>query len=138
MARGTWAFALVLAATFSASSAGADYREGYAAYLRRDYTTAVAAWTEAGEKGDMAAQFGLGLLYETGDGVAVDLEAAAHWYRLAAEQGDVRAQSNLGTILAKGEGIAPDYAEALRWLGLAAEQGDVSATHELASLYEQG
>ena len=39
------------------------------------------------EQGDALAQFNLGRMYATGEGVPQDDAAAVRWYRLAADQG---------------------------------------------------
>ena len=79
----------------------------------------------AAEQGYAAAQFNLGVMYATGEGVPEDDAEAVRWYRLAAEQGYAAAQFNLGLMYATGEGVPEDAAEAVRWVRLAAEQGDV-------------
>ncbi|WP_303396492.1 SEL1-like repeat protein, partial [Pseudomonas fragi] len=38
------------------------------------------------EQGDAAAQYKLGIMYATGEGVAQDAKQAVTWYRKAAEQ----------------------------------------------------
>ena len=45
------------------------------------------------EKGDAAAQFDLGVMYEDGQGVEEDLVEAVRWYRLAADQGHASAKN---------------------------------------------
>ena len=44
------------------------------------------------EQGDAIAQYNLGSMYATGDGVPEDRAEAARWFRLAAEQGLADAQ----------------------------------------------
>ena len=48
------------------------------------------------EKGEVSAQYFLGLIYANGRGVAKDEVEAVKWYRKAAEQGDADAQGILG------------------------------------------
>ena len=43
----------------------------------------------------MVAQYNLGMLYDTGRGVAQNDQEALKWFRLAAAQGDARAQHSL-------------------------------------------
>ena len=78
---------------------------------------------QAAEQGDADAQFYLGMVYYTGEGVSEDDAEAVRWYRMAAEQGDVSAQFSLGLMYATGRGVSEDDAEAVRWLRMAAEQG---------------
>jgi len=58
-------------------------------------------------------------LYEDGQGTAVDLPLAEHYYQLAAEQGMVRAQYRLGLLLAKGDRTKGNRVSAYKWLMLA-------------------
>ena len=55
------------------------------------------------EGGDTTAQWNLGVMYDTGEGVPQDDEEAVKWYTKAAEQGDVDAQWNLGVMYDTGE-----------------------------------
>ena len=91
------------------------------------------------EQGDAQAQFILGVLYDSGEGVAQDHAEAAKWFRLAAEQGLAQAQLSLGFLYYYGgEGVAQDHAEAIKWLRLAAEQGLARAQFNLSILYYGG
>ena len=76
----------------------------------------------AAERGDAAAQFGLGVMYERGYGVTEDDTEAVRWYRMAAGQGYAKAQSNLGVMYDNGEGVPEDDTEAVRWYRMVAEQ----------------
>ena len=90
------------------------------------------------EQGDMAAQFTLGLLYDTGLGVAEDKAKAFEWYAKAAEQGDASAQLNLGQMFDYGSGVAKDKVKAVEWYTKSAEQGNASAQFFLGLKYEYG
>ena len=75
------------------------------------------------EAGDTEAQFTLGVIYATGEGVPQDSAEAVRWYRLAAEQGYPDAQFALGFAYANGEGVPQDSAEAVRWYRLGRRAG---------------
>ncbi|MDR1275864.1 MAG: sel1 repeat family protein [Candidatus Accumulibacter sp.] len=77
----------------------------------------------AAMRGDAAAQYILGVLYQNGEGVRKDYAKAAKWFKKAAEQGDARAQNNLGLLYAEGRGVPKDDAKAAEWLRKAAEGG---------------
>ncbi|MBL4608314.1 MAG: SEL1-like repeat protein, partial [Pseudomonadales bacterium] len=81
------------------------------------------------------AQFNLGAMYESGEGVEQSYIEARRWHLLAAEQGFSDAQNNLGALYNNGTGIERDYAEAMRWYRLAAEQG-VSIAQQMATMME--
>jgi hypothetical protein len=77
---------------------------------------------KAAGQGNAEAQTHLGVMYENGKGVPIDLAEAAHWYRLAAGQGNTLAQNNLGFMYQYGKGIPKDFAKTLRWYRPAAEK----------------
>jgi TPR repeat protein len=88
--------------------------------------------------GDAVAQFNLGLMYATGQGVQQDNAAAALWFRKAAEQGYAPAQSNLGTVYLYGRGVTQDDTEAVAWFRKAADQRDAIAEFLLGNQYANG
>ena len=90
------------------------------------------------EQGDMAAQYFLGIAYESGEGVAKDMRESVRWYRQAAEQGYAKAQYVLGLAYESGAGVAKDMREAVRWHRQAAEQGVAEAQYNLGVLYWNG
>ena len=87
------------------------------------------------EQGDAKAQFNLGLMYATGEGVPENDTEAVRWFRMAAEQGNARAQYGLGYMYTTGEGVSKNYTEAARWFRMAAEQGNARAQHGLGYMY---
>jgi len=109
-----------------------------AAYVRKDYATALSVWRPLAALGNAAAQFNLGLMYDNGQGVARDYAEAVKWYSLAAAQGDAQAQYNLGYMYDNGQGTLQNYAEAVRWYRLAAAQGDPRAQASLGLMYANG
>jgi TPR repeat protein len=75
------------------------------------------------EQGEADAQYHLGSMYYSGEGVPHDDEQAIQWYTKAAEQGHVDAQYNLALMYKNGEGVLQDYMIAYAWFNLAAFQG---------------
>ena len=98
----------------------------------------LAAVIYVAEQGDVFAQYNLGVMYDTGEGVPEDAAEAVRWFRAAAEQGHARAQYNLGVKYATGEGVPEDDAEAVRWYRAAAEQGIAFAQYNLGDMYATG
>ena len=125
---GAGAFLFLAAALLSgapASPAAADLlADGAAAYEAGDYGGAAEAWRPLAEGGDAKAQFNLGLLHESGSGVAEDQTEAAAWYERAALQGLTQAQFNLALLHQTGRGVEKDGTEALYWLEVAARHGE--------------
>lgn len=95
-------------------------------------------WQQLAEQGSANAQFNLGAMYDSGDGVPEDDAEAAKWYRKAADQGHVNAQFNLGVMYANGEGVNRNAAEAASWYRKAADLGDYRAQYNLSVLYANG
>lgn len=124
--------------TLSSVSWSADYAKGKQAYDSADYQTALTEWQALADEGDANGQFGMGLLYGNGFGVALNDDEALKWYRLAAEQGHAEAQCNLGIIYANGWGVPMSDEEAFKWYKLAAEQGVTAAQISIAKMYESG
>jgi TPR repeat protein len=84
------------------------------------------------ERGDAAAQYELGRMYQGGRGVTQDNRKAVEWYRHSAEQGYAPAERSLGAMYRGGYGgLAQDDAEAEKWYGKAAAQGDILAKFAL-------
>jgi TPR repeat protein len=124
-------------ALFGAAMAG-PLEDGEAAYQRGDYETAVRLWRLSGDEGNVSAQFNLGLLYSSGQGLPQDYPQALIWYRKAADQGDARAQVNLGGMYRVGRGVRQDYAQSAAWFRKAANQGNLFAQADLGEMYRDG
>lgn len=92
------ALATVLALAFTPLAAQ-DFQKGLTAAKAGDFATALQEWRPLAETGDADAQRNLGIMYDSGQGVAQNYAEAAKWYELAAEQGNVAAQTNLGKNL---------------------------------------
>jgi TPR repeat protein len=65
----------------------------------------VALITASAEKGVAWAQYDLGILYETGQGVPKDAVEAVKWWKLAEKQGYPSAEFNLDIMYFNGEGV---------------------------------
>lgn len=116
-------------------------------------------YRRAADQGDAEAQYFLGDMYYTGEGVPQNYEEAVKWYRLAADQGNPAAQNNLGQIYRDGYGCPDedgvdedDYEPSEAWLlayeqsqikafdlfMLAAKQGHLAAQENLGYMYQDG
>ena len=103
----------------------ADAAAGNAAFEKGEYVRAMAEWASAAERGDPDAEFGLGMLYERGDGASKQsYKQADRWYQKAAEHDHIGAQYRLALIWAAGNDDFPaDLVEAYKWILLASERG---------------
>ena len=116
-------------ATTATATAQAELQAGSAAYQRGDYQQALADFRQLAAQGNAAAEFGLGGMYNDGQGVPQNYAEALKWYRLAAAQGVARAEFDLGGMYAEGQGVPEDYVNAYKWLLLA--KAETSATDAL-------
>jgi TPR repeat protein/uncharacterized protein YggL (DUF469 family) len=86
---------------------------------------------EMGVKGDMDAQFRLGMAYEYGlSGCDLNRNKAFQWYALAARQGHSEAANKIGTYFYDKK----EYESAVKWFQAAADAGTPRAKHNLAML----
>ena len=130
---------LVLAVMYSSVARGDDLEDGYIAYEKGDYATALKLWRPLAMQGDTYAQSILGVMYHNGQGVIQDYKESIKWYRKAAEQGDAYAQFNLALMYDNGKkGVIQDYKEAAKYYRLAAKQGDAGAQFNLGFMYGKG
>jgi len=108
----------------------AEYNEEAAQYFRR-----------AAEQGDADGQYGLGLLYATGEGVARDPAAARDWLERAGNQNHGLAVVALSQAFLAGRlGFKTDPADAagLGWVRKAGEIDSIPALTYLAQGYRSG
>ncbi|UCC55517.1 MAG: sel1 repeat family protein [Gammaproteobacteria bacterium] len=117
-------------------------------------------------RGDSAAQYDVGSMYQNGRGVTADRDKAIEWYTKAAAQdnqkavsrlelmranetrfsrtearaarGDVDNQYDLGNMYEKGIGTRINYQQARDWYEKAAAAGHAGASFNLGLMYHEG
>ena len=100
---------------------------------------AVPLYLRAAEQNLREAQYTIGLMHDTGDGLDKDLEEAAKWFAKAADQGLPEAQQYMGIYHESGlGGLAKDFNKAAEWFRKAANQGYGDAQYHLGYLYVTG
>ncbi len=129
---------LVLFVCVAEPAVAGPFEDAEAAYNKGDHTTAVRLLRPLAEKSDADAQYQLGRMYSSGEGVSQDEAAAMSWYRKAAERGSADAQRHLGIVYDGGLGVPQDYETAVSWLRRAAEQGDSASQYILGLKYGLG
>lgn len=87
-----------------AAPAWANFSEGQARFSGGDYKGAYEKWLPLAEKGQVRAQYSLGVLFQEGLGVEKDLKEAERWFARAAEQGYAPATAALRAL---GAQLAP-------------------------------
>jgi TPR repeat protein len=140
IARRFWRFAagfLMLGSSTTPAAAGIP-EDARRAYDAGRFTDAMGLWAELSRQGDPAGAFGIGLLYDLGNGTPDDPEAAFYWYKIAADAGMPEAEFNVGAMYDKGRGVARDSASAAMWYARAAARGHHRAQFDVGQLYEQG
>tara|TARA_B100001029_G_scaffold96313_1_gene79075 strand:+ start:434 stop:1018 length:585 start_codon:yes stop_codon:yes gene_type:complete len=123
---------------FSPGTSFADYEDGVEAAFAGDFETAFTEFTIAAQDGLSLAQYNLGILYFTGQGVSQNLEEAFKWTKAAAEQGHLNAQFNLGSLYLDGQGTKTDVSEGINWFTRAAKNGHDNSAYSLAKIYQEG
>src|SRR5215831_603246 len=113
----------------------ADLATAKRAYAQKDYDTAFKELTPLAEQGNAGAEFLLGKMYWSGQGVLKDSGQALKWLKLSATQGNADAQFFVGSYYLLPQ---TDVAEGLNWLRLSAQQGDQDAQLLLGKTYMQG
>jgi TPR repeat protein len=118
--------------------AAGDMDRATAALKRRDYRAAARILDGLARKGNVEAQFKLGVLYLRGMGVKQNFKRAAGWFQRGAARGHVRSMVNLGSLYAGGRGVPKNNALAARWFRRAAVKGDPLAMVKLGTMYANG
>jgi TPR repeat protein len=103
-----------------------------------DQVQAAELFRRAAAKGNIDAQYNLGVCLRRGLGVARDDVEAERLYTAAAQQGHRSAQLALGSLKAQTATSEAGWQEAARWYRLAADAGHSAAVAALAQLYESG
>ena len=106
---------------------------GLEAHRRRRYRAAFRNFSAAARAGDPEAQYRIGLLYSTGEGVISNPPEAALWYRRAAERGHLQAQFQLSLAYLHGQLGAAD-----KWYQAAAAHDRLSAEWNRAMWFPSG
>ena len=97
------------------------------------------ATKKAAESGDATAQYNLGVMYATGEGVPQDDAEAVKWIRLSAQQGFAKAENEIGVWHEYGiMGIPSNLVEASKYYRKAADQGDADAQFNLGLMLDMG
>lgn len=115
------------------------FASGLLALENGDGESAVEIWTPLAEAGSSDALYGLGLLYENGEGgVGRDLRKAVQFYQQAADAGLPEAQTNLGLMYADGKGVEKNIGAAVSLWQSAAFSGHAMAQFNLGLAYYAG
>ncbi len=117
---------------------GDFYYYGKTEYYPQDYRKAFRIYKQAGEKGNIAATYMVGLMLYNGNGVLKDLQESYIWMYKAAESGNTQAIIKAGIMNYFGEGTDIDYNQAHLYLSIGAEAGESLAQYFLGVMYYNG
>jgi TPR repeat protein len=92
----------------------------------------------AAEKGNPAAAYKLGEIYENGWGLTPDPRQAFYWYMKSAAKNDRHGQLKVGWCYQKGIAVQPDAMIAAIWYRLAADNGNIWGYHMLGFMLADG
>lgn len=110
--------------------------KGRNAYFnKQDYEFAFKCFLKAAEMGDPVAQDNVGVCYQNGYGVNINLEEAFKWFYKSARNGNPRGQYNLGFAYMCGIGTSESPTDAIKWLTKSAEGGERQAMIMLSGIY---
>lgn len=126
---------LLLLLVFVHGAVASTIAEAERAYMDGNYELAIARFLPLAERGNVTAQYNLGVIYEDH---LVDYESAFHWTQKAANQGDADAQIRLASMYKAGTGTQVNSEKALSYYRLSAEQGNVHGQANLAHMYLNG
>ena len=96
--------------------------EAVEAYRTGDYPAALTQFQALAAEGDPMAMYYLGIIYDRGFGVPVDLAEAAKWFEKSAARGDSLSAYHLGKMAETGKGVPKDPVAAHKWLSISAQK----------------
>lgn len=100
---------------------------------------AIKWFRKAAEQDNAEGQYGLGMMYLTGDGIEVDLEQGLSLITAAAEQRMFRAMLGMFNFYKNGDhGLQVDLKQAVYWLEKMAISDNQWAIEKLAQAYRHG
>ena len=99
----------------------------------------VLKWLQySADKGNVNAQYCLGVMCATGDGVPKDMSAAVKWFSKATEQRHIDSEYLKGCCYALGAGVAKDVTVGIAAFRNVADRGCVAAQYNLGLCYDNG
>lgn len=84
------------------------------------------------------AQYNMGVMYLTGNGVSKNQSQGVKYLRKAADRGHTKAASTIGAMYLQGQGVTRNAGQARRYLTKAAQKGDAQSMLYLSLMYNRG
>ena len=122
----------------SAPASAGKLDSAIASYQSGNYEQAFELFEPLAESGNANAQFYLAVMYNTGQGIASDLDQAVNWLHRAAESGHAESLYLLGKFYAAGHGVERDVGATRKLWTRAGNKGVLEAQTGLAQFYARG
>jgi len=117
----------------------ADVAKGYEAMQAGDYETALSEFKSAEGDEQGSAYYYLGVMYENGTGVNVNLARAWDWYNKSAELGNVDSKQKLAEMYETGHGVKINYVNSLKYYkDIADSSNSTNAIYKTSQYYVDG
>ena len=100
-----------------------------------DYAAALDIAMDLAELGHPGGYHLIGVMYEHGLGVPVDMGRSATWFERAARKGSANGQAGLGRLYAIGNGVEQDNVLAYYWLRMSAPAQGSQAHREMEAVF---
>lgn len=124
--------------SLKATEPDVDYDRGIQLLDAGQYKDALKAFGRSAKKGNLDAEYQIGIMFLEGQGINPNPEDAAYWFRKAAQNGHAASQFEIGYCFLNGTGVQKDERMAGEWFWRAAEQGDPDAALLVARMYRNG
>lgn len=98
----------------------------------------IASLHETAQQGNVESQYQLGIRYQYGDDVVMDINKANQWLAKAAISGDARAQHALSMFYQRYATNIEGAKKALLWEKKAADNGSADAQYALGVMFKNG
>jgi len=102
--------------------------------LPQDYQKAIELFLKSGELGCASGYYNLGVAYDEGRGVEVNMKKAKYYWELAAMNGSINARHNLGSV----EGESGNYQRALKHMMISATAGHEGSVGAVKVCFQNG
>ena len=107
-------------------------------YLKDTQAKTLFLTTLEAERGDIGAQYELGIRYFYGQDVKRDAELGLQWLETAASNRSIRAFNRLGFLYLNGAGVRKNEKKALGYFEKSAHENNPEGQFNLAYLYQNG
>jgi hypothetical protein len=118
--------------------AWSSYEQAQQKFMAQDHAGAAQLLLSAAKAGNPLAAVRLAIMYDQGDGVALNKQEGFRWYLSAAQEGEPAAQNETGSFYEDGAVIREDWVEAAKWYQLSAQYGWVNGEFSLGRAYQYG